>query len=57
MKYELIDHTADIGIQVFGKDPEDLFATAALAMFDQIIDGQMPGGNRKQYLNIRRKCQ
>ena len=36
--YKLIDHTADIGISVEGKDLEDLFATAACAMISQMID-------------------
>lgn len=32
--YELIEHTADIGIRVSGKTKEDIFASAACAMFD-----------------------
>ncbi len=32
--YELIDHTADIGIKVRGKTLEKLFNNAAVAMFD-----------------------
>ena len=39
-KYRIIDHTADIGLHVFGADPQDLFANAALAMFDTITDPQ-----------------
>ena len=38
MRYELIDHTADFGIHVFGSDSTDLFANAALAMFDLIAE-------------------
>jgi SHS2 domain-containing protein len=45
MKYELLDHTADLGIHVFGSDPGDLFTTAALAMFDQIIDVKVLNGD------------
>lgn len=37
-KYILIDHTADIGIDVFGDSLQDLFANAAFAMFDIIAD-------------------
>lgn len=37
-KYRLIDHTADIGISVEGKDLKDLFATSAYAMFSQMFD-------------------
>lgn len=38
MRYELIDHTADFGIHVFGSDSTDLFANAALAMFDLVAE-------------------
>ena len=38
MKYEVIDHTADFGIHVFGADAKDLFANAAFALFDLITD-------------------
>ncbi len=37
-QYKLIDHTADIGIFVEGKNLKDLFATSARAMFSQMID-------------------
>ena len=36
--YELIEHTADIGIKVGGKDLEELFKNTALAMFDIIAE-------------------
>ncbi|MFH1414455.1 MAG: archease [Candidatus Omnitrophota bacterium] len=34
--YEIIEHTADIGIRVKGKDSKELFRNSALAMFDLI---------------------
>ncbi|MCF6156131.1 MAG: archease [Candidatus Brocadia sp.] len=37
-KYILIDHTADIGIDVFGATLQELFANAAYALFDIITD-------------------
>lgn len=37
-QYKLIDHTADIGISVEGKDLKDLFATSAYAMLSQMLD-------------------
>ena len=43
-KYRITDHTADIGLHVFGDDPRDLFTNAARAMFD-IIAGQPPTEN------------
>jgi SHS2 domain-containing protein len=38
MRYRLLDHTADLAIQVFGTDLKALFANAAAAMFEQIFD-------------------
>ena len=46
MQYKLIDHTADFGIHVFGKDKEALFAHAALAMFELIVEAGRPGDCR-----------
>lgn len=40
--YELIEHTADIGIRVKGKDLKGLFKNAALAMFDIIAKAESP---------------
>ncbi len=37
MKYRIIDHTADLGLLVFGADPSEVFATAARAMFDIMV--------------------
>ncbi|MFC1877652.1 archease [Thermodesulfobacteriota bacterium] len=36
--YELIDHTADFGIHVFGDNPKDLFQNAAMALIDQLVE-------------------
>jgi len=36
--YELIDHTADIGIEVRGRNEMELFANAGLALFDIMAD-------------------
>ena len=36
--YELIEHTADIGIRVKGNNLEELFKNTALAMFDIIAE-------------------
>ena len=39
--YELIDHTADIGVKAFGKNLSEAFAHAAKAMFDIITDSSI----------------
>lgn len=37
-KYEFIEHTADIGVRVFGRNPEEVFINAASGMFSIIAD-------------------
>ena len=37
-KYELIDHTADVGVKAFGKTLPEAYENAAKAMFDIITD-------------------
>ena len=37
-RYELIEHTADIGIKAYGKDLKELFANAAGGMFEILAD-------------------
>ncbi len=36
--YEVFDHTADLGIRFWGCDPEDLFESAAFAVFDLMTE-------------------
>ncbi len=38
--YEPIDHTADAGMWVYGRDRTELFAHAAWALFDMISDAE-----------------
>jgi SHS2 domain-containing protein len=37
-RYETFDHTADIGVRVFGRTVEEVFVNAAYALFDQLTD-------------------
>ncbi len=37
-KYEIFDHTADMGVRVFGRTVEEVFVNAAYALFDQWTD-------------------
>ncbi len=37
-KYEVMDHTADIGIIAYGKRVEEIFENAAYGMFDTMVD-------------------
>ena len=52
MKYELIDHTADFGIRVFGKNLESLYENAAYALFDLITDISRIDGKHTLHLII-----
>jgi SHS2 domain-containing protein len=38
MRYELLEHTADVMVRARGKDLEECFANAAYALFDQMVD-------------------
>ncbi len=38
MRYEMLDHAADVMVRCKGKDLEECFENAAYAMFDQIVD-------------------
>lgn len=51
-KYILIDHTADIGIDVFGATLHELFANAAFALFDIITDIQNVEGAVEYTISI-----
>ncbi len=43
-RYRLLDHTADLRVQVRGRDLSDLFANAGFALFDLLTD---PDGVRE----------
>ncbi len=39
-RYKVFDHTADLGLEIYGKTVKELFANAAFAVFDSITDLQ-----------------
>jgi SHS2 domain-containing protein len=43
--FEIIDHTADVGIVAYGTDVEELFSNAALALFSLITELESIEGN------------
>jgi SHS2 domain-containing protein len=53
MGYELIDHTADIGIRITEQSVRDLFETAGLAMFEQIADIPGATGALKKEIHVK----
>ena len=38
IKYKVIDHPSDIGIEAFGKDRKELFENSAFGMMDMMFD-------------------
>jgi SHS2 domain-containing protein len=38
MRYELLEHTADVLVKARGSSMEECFSNAAYAMFDQMVD-------------------
>ncbi len=53
MTYTLINHTADFGIQVTGADQKELFANAALALFDLITNTHRLTGEKTLTLEVQ----
>ena len=49
--FEIIDHTADIGIIAYGTDVEELFSNAALALFSLITE--LESIEEKSHLNLK----
>lgn len=37
-RYRIFDHTADLGLEIYGRDGKELFSNAAFALFDTITD-------------------
>ena len=54
--YELIEHTADIGIRVKGSDLKELFKNTALSMFDIIAQKQKTESSRQKKIIIEQKA-
>lgn len=56
--YEIIEHTADIGIRVRADDLKELFQKAARAMFEIIAEENLPSGPRSaRNVTIRQKAE
>jgi SHS2 domain-containing protein len=51
-KYEVIEHTADFGIRVFGTDPQELFSNAAWALFDVLTETKALSGNDSRKITV-----
>ena len=52
-RYSVIDHTADIGIEAYGKDLKELFRNAAFGMFDLMVELKGVGVNKKVAIKLK----
>jgi SHS2 domain-containing protein len=53
-KYEQTDHTADIGLKIFGNSLPDLFANAGYALCDTLTDISKVSPAKKQAFCLQR---
>jgi SHS2 domain-containing protein len=55
-RYEFFDHTADIGIHIFGRCREELFENAGYALFDIITDISKVAEKERHTVILHRDC-
>ena len=53
MRYQLIDHTADVMVRCTGSDLNECFENAAYAMYDQMVDASMIKGERSYEVDVK----
>ena len=51
--FRLIDHTADLGIEVFGNHLAELYTNAAMALFDILVQGHRDGAGLRRDLRFQ----
>jgi SHS2 domain-containing protein len=52
MGYRIFDHTADLGVEVTGATPEELYAGAAFALFDLLTDLSVVRARRSREIDV-----
>ena len=52
-KFEILDHTADVGVAAYGATPEELFANAALGMFSIVGDPDKVVPREEREVHVR----
>ena len=53
-KYEFFDHTADLGLRVYGSSLAELFTNAGFALFDVLTDTARVAPRQTQSFRLRR---
>jgi len=54
-KFDIIDHTADVGIKAFGKSANELFENAAKGMFHLIQGGSQVEAVETHYIQLENR--
>lgn len=54
-KYAMFDHTADIGVEIYGRTKKELFVNAAFALFDIMVQERECTGGKKRLVRERMK--
>jgi SHS2 domain-containing protein len=52
LRYRVFDHTADLGLEIYGGDERELFSNAAFALFDIITDINSIDMRENRYISI-----
>jgi len=52
-RFEFFDHTADIGVRVYGNSLAELFENAARAMYEALGRLHKPGSNRQKSVDLQ----
>ena len=52
MKFEFFDHTADLGVTVYGATREELFQNAAAALYHALGEFRLKSERRTQHLKL-----
>ena len=52
-RYKVFDHTADLGLEIYGKDEKELFSNAAFAIFDLTVDLHNVNASEVRSVSVR----
>jgi|SRR3989344_2299582 len=55
MKYKFFEHTADLGIEAYGKDLNELFMNCALSIFESTADINKIKGSENRKIRMKNK--
>ena len=47
-RYRMIDHTADMGVYLYGRDPKEVFLRGAAVLFELLVEGRLQGPGKRE---------